>query len=67
MKNPYAIAAARRAFNAAVKAYHAVPLEPRAVKLAAWENLEAARKALTDVKEARRRRAYNLQFGPFRK
>ena len=53
MKSPYAIAAARRAFNAAVKAYHAVPLEPRAVKLAAWEKVETACKALTAAKAGR--------------
>lgn len=53
MKNPAAVAAARRAFNAAVKAYNAVPYEPRAVKLAAYEKVNAACKALTAAKAGR--------------
>lgn len=51
MKSPAAIAAARRAFNAAIKAYHAVPLEPRTVKLAAYEKVNAAARALSAAKK----------------
>ena len=50
MKSPAAIAACRRAFNAAVKAYHSIQAEPRAAKLAAYEKVTAACKALTAAK-----------------
>ena len=51
MKNPAALAACRRAFNAAVKSYHAVPSEPRAAKLAAYEKVTAAARALSAARK----------------
>ena len=51
MKNPTVIAACRRAFNAAVKIYHSIPYEPRAAKLAAYEKVTAACRALTAAKK----------------
>ena len=48
MKNPTVIAACRRAFNAAVKVYLSVPRED---KLAAYEKVRAAHRALSDAKK----------------
>jgi hypothetical protein len=51
MKSPAVIAACRRAFNAAVKIYHSIPAEPRAAKLAAYEKVTAACRALSAAKK----------------
>ena len=51
MKSPVAIAACRRAFNAAVKAYHSISAEPRAAKLAAYEKVSAAARALSAARK----------------